>query len=241
MSHTDLVCNFCMCVDEYLQYMESVNTADGDGGGSSDEEDEIEEAFDEELVSEEEVEGAEEDQGDEDVGGTSTPRPPSIALDPAPDASPQASSSSPSRRVPLELHPTIQITSPAADAYHADNGILSPMCDSRPLSRSPPASRHTSPLHTTAASSSSHSSHSSSRSQSPLSSLADRTAALSLSSEGKTGIIRERAAAEAATRRARQQRKYHSKRGAQKAGGRQKGSKAKMDTRVKPDKGGFWD
>ena len=53
--------------------------------------------------------------------------------------------------------------------------------------------------------------------------------------------MRERAAAEASRVRARQQRKYHSKRGAQKVGERHKGSKAKQDTRVKPDRGGFWD
>lgn len=40
---------------------------------------------------------------------------------------------------------------------------------------------------------------------------------------------------------ARQHRKYHSKRSAQRTGGRSKGSKAKMDQRVKVDGGGFWD
>jgi RIO kinase 2 len=40
--------------------------------------------------------------------------------------------------------------------------------------------------------------------------------------------------------RARQQRKYHSKRGVRQAG-RPHGSKAKLDTRVKLDRGGMWD
>ncbi|KAI0067723.1 RIO1-domain-containing protein [Artomyces pyxidatus] len=53
-------------------------------------------------------------------------------------------------------------------------------------------------------------------------------------------VIRERAAGEVAKEHARQQRKYHSKRGAQRVG-RAKGSKAKQDTRVKLDKGGMWD
>ncbi|KAI0094730.1 RIO1 family-domain-containing protein [Irpex rosettiformis] len=110
-----------------------------------------------------------------------------------------------------------------------EDNVLSPISRSRPLSRSPPASRHHSPA-------SSHSQRCS-RSQSP-SSLIERTAALSISSHD---VIRERAATEAAKLRAKQHRKYHSKRGAQRVGGRQKGSKAKMNTRIKPDKGGFWD
>ncbi|KAI0080117.1 RIO1-domain-containing protein [Panus rudis PR-1116 ss-1] len=99
---------------------------------------------------------------------------------------------------------------------------LSPVSKSRPLSRSPPASRHTSRSPPP-------------RSLSP-SSLADRTAALSLTED-----VKERVAYEVQKQRARQQRKYHSKRGAQRVGGRQKGSKAKMDTRVKLDRGGLWD
>ncbi|CAL1695416.1 unnamed protein product [Somion occarium] len=94
---------------------------------------------------------------------------------------------------------------------------LSPTSRSRPLSRSPPASRHTS--------------------RSP-SSLAERTAALSISHKHD---LKERVASEVTKDRARQQRKYHSKRGAQRVGGRQKGSKAKMDTRVKVDQSGVWE
>lgn len=120
-----------------------------------------------------------------------------------------------------------------SQSRQAEDSVLSPISRSRPLSRSPPASRHHSPA---ATSSRSHS-HSRSRSQSP-SSLIERTAALSVSTHD---TVRERAATEAAKLRAKQHRKYHSKRGAQRIGGRQKGSKAKMDTRVKPDKGGFWD
>ena len=100
---------------------------------------------------------------------------------------------------------------------------LSPVSHSRPLSRSPPASRH--------------SSQSPARSQSL--SLADATAAMSLSRDDRE--LRDRVAAEVSKRHAHQQKKYHSKRGAQRMGGRQKGSKAKMDTRVKPDRSGFWD
>ena len=107
---------------------------------------------------------------------------------------------------------------PTVAGQHADDDDLpSSSSRSRQLSRSPPASRHTS--------------------RSP-SALAARTAALSLSNQPD---IKERVASEVSKQRAQQQRKYHSKRGAQKVGGRQKGSKAKMDTRVKPDRSGFWD
>ena len=50
--------------------------------------------------------------------------------------------------------------------------------------------------------------------------------------------MREKVATDLA-KRARQQRKYHTKRGAQRAG-RPHGSKAKQDQRVKMDKDGFW-
>jgi RIO kinase 2 len=53
--------------------------------------------------------------------------------------------------------------------------------------------------------------------------------------------IREKVASDVTKNKARQHRKYHSKKGAQRTGGRNKGSKAKMDTRVKIDDGGFWD
>lgn len=103
---------------------------------------------------------------------------------------------------------------------HHDESHPSPVLSTRHLSRSPPASRHGSQ----------------SRSASP-SSLVELTAGLSIQDSG----IKDRVANEVAKQRARQQRKYHSKRGAQRIGGRQKGSKAKMDTRVKPDKSGVWD
>ena len=106
---------------------------------------------------------------------------------------------------------------PTLAGQHANDDDLPSPSSSRQLSRSPPASRHTS--------------------RSP-SALAARTAALSLSNQPD---IKERVASEVSKQRAQQQRKYHSKRGAQKVGGRQKGSKAKMDTRVKPDRSGFWD
>ncbi|KAI0756645.1 RIO1 family-domain-containing protein [Daedaleopsis nitida] len=53
--------------------------------------------------------------------------------------------------------------------------------------------------------------------------------------------ISERVQSEVVKQRSRQQRKYHSKKGAQRMGGRAKGSKRKQDTRIKVDGGGFWD
>ncbi|KAF8843978.1 hypothetical protein BDN67DRAFT_895982 [Paxillus ammoniavirescens] len=61
------------------------------------------------------------------------------------------------------------------------------------------------------------------------------TAALSL----RSSEVRERVATDLA-KHARQQKKYHTKRGAQRVG-RPQGSKAKQDQRVKLDRGGIWD
>ncbi|KAL4242116.1 protein kinase superfamily protein [Abortiporus biennis] len=99
---------------------------------------------------------------------------------------------------------------------------LSPVSTSRPISRSPPASRHES------------------RSSSPTS-LIDATASLSIVERENENNFKDRVASEVSKQYSKQQRKYHSKRGAQRIGGRQKGSKAKMDTRVKLDRGGIWD
>jgi len=101
----------------------------------------------------------------------------------------------------------------------------------RHLSRSPPGSRHSSREA------------SFSRPESP-SSLANHTATLSLSdprreSSSAPKDITERVYSEVSKQRAKQQRKYHSKKGAQRVG-RPKGSKAKMDGRLKLDTGG-WD
>jgi|SRR5712671_1855238 len=52
--------------------------------------------------------------------------------------------------------------------------------------------------------------------------------------------IRGKAAVDAYKERAREKRKYHSRRGAERIG-RAKGSKAKQDNRVKLDKSGLWD
>jgi len=52
--------------------------------------------------------------------------------------------------------------------------------------------------------------------------------------------IRGKAAIDAYKERAREKRKYHSRRGAERIG-RAKGSKAKQDNRVKVDKSGLWD
>ncbi|KAG5654085.1 hypothetical protein H0H81_007499 [Sphagnurus paluster] len=81
----------------------------------------------------------------------------------------------------------------------------------RPLSRSPPQSRPTSPQ-----------------------SLARLTSALDL--DGIKNIV----SSDLARTRASQKRKYHSKTGARRAG-RPQGSKAKQDTRVKLDHSGMWD
>ena len=80
------------------------------------------------------------------------------------------------------------------------------------LSRSPPRSRSPSP-----------------------DTLAKMTAALTL----RAADVRERVATDLAKRQ-RQQKKYHTKRGAQRVG-RPQGSKAKQDQRVKLDRGGIWD
>ncbi|TBU48165.1 RIO1-domain-containing protein [Dichomitus squalens] len=82
--------------------------------------------------------------------------------------------------------------------------------------------------------------------RSPSPSLADRTAAMSLQSSHKASAsgpkdISEKVQTEVAKQRARQQRKYHSKKGAQSQGGRPRGSKRKQDTKIKLDGGGFWD
>lgn len=72
-----------------------------------------------------------------------------------------------------------------------------------------------------------------SRSSSPTS-LAQQTATLSLNG------IKDKVSFDLTKERTRQQRKYHSKRGARQAG-RPKGSKAKQDTRVKVDSSGVWE
>lgn len=53
--------------------------------------------------------------------------------------------------------------------------------------------------------------------------------------------MKEKVASDLTKQNARQHRKYHSKRSAQRSGGRSKGSKAKMDQRIKVDGGGFWE
>ncbi|KAL1951645.1 hypothetical protein VTO73DRAFT_794 [Trametes versicolor] len=85
-----------------------------------------------------------------------------------------------------------------------------------------------------------------SRSSSHSSSLADGTAALSLRSEraprqpsaAASKALSDKVQSEVSKQRARQQRKYHSKKS---AGGRPIGSKRKQDTRVQVDSGGFWE
>lgn len=100
----------------------------------------------------------------------------------------------------------------AGDPQGENNPPSRPSTALSRLSRSPPRSRSPSP-----------------------DTLAKMTAALSLRAED----VRDRVAADLA-RRERQQRKYHTKRGAQRVG-RPQGSKAKQDQRVKVDRGGFWE
>ena len=222
------------------QYMEAVKEReDRSDGGAEDK--------DEDMESEEEGDGEdeemEEDDDDVDDGNDAADE-----LDVNSMAHPEAEASIPpdaagdSGAIPIAGPSTVsgnRRTSPMLDvktsdyreqqdAMDSDNDNeldreLSPVSHSRPLSRSPPASRH--------------SSQSPARSHSP--SLADATAALSLSRDDRE--LRDRVAAEVSKRHAHQQKKYHSKRGAQRMGGRQKGSKAKMDTRYKPERGGLWD
>lgn len=73
-----------------------------------------------------------------------------------------------------------------------------------------------------------------SRKSSPSPSLTGMTG--TLQSNGIKDIV----SSDLTKERARQRRKYHSKRGARHAG-RPQGSKAKQDTRVKLDRGGTWD
>ncbi|KAI0734552.1 RIO1-domain-containing protein [Fomitopsis betulina] len=103
--------------------------------------------------------------------------------------------------------------------------------------RSHPASQDSNPSRSRSASSSS---------------LPDRVAALSLSPSehthshtkhhdgGTDAEFKDKVHSEVARQRVREVRKYHSKKGAQRIG-RPKGSKAKQDTRVTVDGGGFWD
>lgn len=100
------------------------------------------------------------------------------------------------------------------------------------LSKSPSERRSTSPAGRF------HSDSASSRSPSPT--LDEQTASLSLSTSHHADIIREKAAVDVSKHQAQQQRKFHSKRGAHRAG-RPKGSKGKQDTRIKLDRGGMWD
>lgn len=201
------------------EYMASVQETPEDAGAADDDSDEEEEDEDSENESE--------DVGDEEGGGES-PKSGGLDGDGRTDSGP--STEAWESRPPVPASPTMpplhsrdpQSSGSPATGRNDGPSAVSPIARSRPLSRSPPGSRHGSQ------------SRSPSRSGSP-SSLAERAAGLSL------GSIKERAADEASKHRARQQRKYHSKRGAQRVGGRQKGSKAKQDTRVKLDRGGMWD
>lgn len=101
---------------------------------------------------------------------------------------------------------------PSSDGHNLSEPISRSCSRLSQLSRSPPRSRSPSP-----------------------DTLAKMAASLSLQS----AAMRDRVASDL-SKRSRQQRKYHTKRGAQRAG-RPQGSKAKQDTRVKLDKGGIWE
>lgn len=206
------------------EYMDAVK--ENEGTDSEDEDEDESEEYEEDSESEDE--GEAEAREDDDVRREAVP-PCAVADGSSLEAGPStaaeqgdslgAGSSSPRRA-----------RSPPVAAEDEER-VLSPV-RSRALSRSPPASRHASQERSAASGESDASGGSDDE-------LAERTAGLSLARQDRE--LKERAAAEASKLRARQQRKYHSKRGAQKVGGRHKGSKAKQDTRVKPDRGGFWD
>lgn len=101
---------------------------------------------------------------------------------------------------------------PSTDTLDSPEPISRPASRMSRLSRSPPRSRAPSP-----------------------DTLAKMAASLSL----QDAAFRDRVASDLA-KRSRQQKKYHTKRGAQRAG-RPQGSKAKQDTRVKLDKSGIWE
>jgi RIO kinase 2 len=101
------------------------------------------------------------------------------------------------------------------DDLEPEDGELSPASPrSRPVSRSPPQSRSPSPE-----------------------SLSMMMASLNLSAQRRG--IKEVVSSDISRQRARQQRKYHSKRGSARQG-RPRGSKAKQDPRVHIDKGDLW-
>ncbi|KAG1757500.1 RIO1 family-domain-containing protein [Suillus lakei] len=101
---------------------------------------------------------------------------------------------------------------PSTDKHDSPELISRPNSRMSQLSRSPPRSRSPSP-----------------------DTLAKMATSLSL----QDAAFRDRVASDLA-KRSRQQKKYHTKRGAQRAG-RPQGSKAKQDTRVKLDKSGIWE
>jgi RIO kinase 2 len=175
----------------YIQYMEAVKDDLPEGSEDDNEDDDEDQDEDEDQVEQEgqplSGENAELDQGD-------------TAKDPLSNA----------EGTPLLDEQGDQLGEPS------NINDLSPLSQSRELSRSPPQSRSPSP-----------------------SSLAKMTAALSLSSSHHPGI-KDIVSSDLTKQRARQQQKYHSKRGAQRIG-RPKGSKAKQDDRVKVDKSGFWE
>ncbi|KAI0788580.1 hypothetical protein C8Q75DRAFT_239510 [Abortiporus biennis] len=176
----------------------------GESRAESDEEEE-----DEEEESEEEEEGEENSEDPEAETGPRT-------------VDDLGEGTSGTQNLPQQISAPVVTTSKNPVTETETDPALSPVSTSRPISRSPPASRHES------------------RSSSPTS-LIDATASLSIVERENENNFKDRVASEVSKQYSKQQRKYHSKRGAQRIGGRQKGSKAKMDTRVKLDRGGIWD
>lgn len=79
-----------------------------------------------------------------------------------------------------------------------------------------------------------------SRSSSPVSQIASQVETRLSVNGSNENQIRNKAAIDALKGRAREKRKYHSRRGAERIG-RAKGSKAKQDNRVKVDRSGLWE
>jgi len=204
-------------LDEYMETVTGEEYREGDEDIDSGEEDDAGEVEAEAMVSEEE-DGYEDDEAEGEPGEREEDGGENEAHD-----APLAPSDHGDPRQILQFEngpkPTDDENEGASGSAdfagpqrETENRTVSRSSTPRQLSRSPPRSRSPSPE-----------------------TLAKMTAALSL----READIRDRVSTDLA-RRQRQQKKYHSKRGAQRAG-RPQGSKAKQDQRVKLDRGGIWD
>ncbi|KIY72801.1 RIO1-domain-containing protein [Cylindrobasidium torrendii FP15055 ss-10] len=190
-------------------YMLQVQANEAPEQHSDEEEEEEEEEAEEE---EEEDEEEEEEEGGAEAGGDEGARQgntsPHDGSLSVSDPLVSTSAGPAVERQPTPLNGSERSTSPTV-GNHVSFG--SDMSDSRDVSRSPPQSRSVSP-----------------------STLVKATKGLSIHGDEMKSIV----ASDMEKTRARQQKKYHSKRSVRKAG-RMQGSKAKQDTRVKLDSGWY--